>query len=467
MEKFTFIILGATGDLTKRKLIPAIYRLIKEKKIKKFALIGAARTKTTSTQILNTAQKFITKVNPEVWKQLEESSHYIPLDFYDPNSFAELNELLTQIEKTNKLPGNRIFYLATLPEHFETITKHLANSKLVSKKQKPWTRIIYEKPFGHNLKSARKINRCVTKLFRTTSSSESQIYRIDHYLWEELVGNITLVRFANLFFEALWSNKYIESVQIILNETLGVESRGGFYDKYGALRDVVQNHILQMLALIAMEPPKKLSGEYIRDEKAKVLKKLSCKDVVLGQYKGYLKERGIAPKSTTETFAALKLEINNKRWKGVPFFIKTGKALPKKETSIHIKFKKPVCLKEALDCPMQSNYLSIQIQPREGFFLEVNTQIPGNRYQVTPAKMDFCHPCYFGPNTPQAYEVLLEDVLEGDQSVFVRFDEIEASWKLIDKILSKKHTIHRYAKGSIGPKEIESFAKKHKMRWRA
>ncbi|MBU1007836.1 glucose-6-phosphate dehydrogenase [Candidatus Dependentiae bacterium] len=460
MNQCTFVILGATGDLTKRKLIPAMYHLIKKNKIKNFALVGAAITDTTIQDVLQKSQKFIQKPDRKVWKQLEQSSYYCQLDFHNQNDFQKLQKLLIRVEKKHKLPGNRIFYLATLPEHFETITANLSKNKIVQKgKQTLWSRVVYEKPFGHDLKSARKINRCIAKLF-----DESQVYRIDHFLLEELVTNIALVRFSNLFFEPLWNNKYIESVQIVLHEKIGIEGRGAFYDHYGALKDVVQNHMLQMLALIAMEPPKKLSGEYIRDAKVRVLKRVQHNDILLGQYKEYQDERGVNPKSRTETFTALRLEIANRRWKGVPFFLKTGKCLSKKETSIHIKFKNPTCLQQ--DCPAESNYLTIQIQPREGFYLQVNTKIPGETHNVTPVKMDFCHACHFGPNTPQAYETLLSEVLEGDHSVFVRFDEIEYSWKLIDKILAKKHPIYTYKKNTDGPKQLAIFNKKNNIRWR-
>lgn len=456
----TFVILGATGDLTKRKLIPAIYHLIKDKKIHKISVIGAARTKTTIEKIIRNAQKFIPRANKEILKKLKSVSYYTPLDFYKTNDYEKLKTIIEQTEKKHNLCGNRIFYLATLPQHFQTITQHLASHKIVCKSQKtPWTRIVYEKPFGHDLKSARKIDRCITNLF-----DESQIYRIDHFLWEELIGNIALLRFTNLFFEPLWNRKYIESVQIILNEAVGIEGRGAFYDRYGTLRDVVQNHMLQMLALIAMEPPKRLTGTYVRNNKAAVLKKISCEDVVLGQYRGYKNVIGVHPKSRTDTFAALKLSIHNRRWQGVPFYLKTGKALPQKETSIHVQFKKSTCLQDA--CPMEGNTLSIQINPREGFFLTLNAKSPGAAYEITPAKMEFCHPCLFGPNTPQAYESLLSDILEGDQSVFLRFDEIEHSWKLIDKIHKEKHAVYTYKKKSNGPKELEQFCKTHNMRWK-
>lgn len=445
-----FIILGATGDLTKRKLIPAIYRLVENEKIESFALIGAAFTDTTIDQILQDSRPFISNINEEIWQKLKKASTYCKLDFHNKNDFVQLKKCIEETERGHS--SERIFYLATLPDHFAVITKNLALHDLVKEDSK----VIYEKPFGHNLTSARKINRCVTKLFH-----ESQIYRIDHYLWDELVGNIILIRFSNLLFEPLWNKDFIESVQIVLNESVCVEGRGHFYDAYGALKDVVQNHMLQILSLITMEPPLKLSDTYIRDAKAKVLKKLVLKDVLVGQYEGYQEENGVAPESKTETFAAVVLNINNKRWKGVPFYLKTGKCLDNKETSILVKFKTPKCLKA--ECPMGNNYLSIHIAPREGFFLGINTKVPGLTYETTPITMDFCHPCKFGPNSPQAYETLLSGVLRGDQTAFVSFHEIEHSWKLIDQIVGKKGTLYRYAKGSKGPIELTAFCKKHNV----
>ncbi|MBD3273343.1 glucose-6-phosphate dehydrogenase [Candidatus Dependentiae bacterium] len=468
MNQATFIILGATGDLSKRKLIPAIYKLIKHKKIDRFALIGASIKKTDIKTILENSKKFISNSEEKIWKKLENYSYFFELDFYKSEKYQEFKKFIKEIEKRHKLKGNKIFYLATLPEHFKEITKNLYENKIVTKYDHknnckdcnhPWSRIVYEKPFGHDLKSAKEINKCIRKLFH-----EKQIYRIDHYLGKELVSNIALVRFTNRIFEPLWNNKHIDSIQIILSEKIGIEGRGKFYDKYGAIKDVVQNHMLQILSLIAMEQPKKLEAKYIRDVKAKILKKLIFKNAILGQYKGYTEEKNVNPKSKTETFAALKLEINNKRWKGVPFYLKTGKNLDKKETSVHIKFKMVKCLLTQ-GCPSDSNYLTIKITPSNGFYLELNSKEPQTN-NLIPVEMNFCHSCLFGPNTPEAYENLLFDVIKGDQSTFVRSDEIEYSWKLIDSIKKNKYKIYKYEKGSKGPKEINLLDNKI-IRWRA
>jgi glucose-6-phosphate 1-dehydrogenase len=453
MEQCTFVIMGATGDLSTRKLIPGIYHLLKDNKVKKVAIVGAAITKTDIKSILNKAKKFIKNIDTKAWKKLENSSYYKVLDFYDPNDYKTLRQFIKKVEKKHNLPGNRVFYLAALPQHFEVITKQLAKNKITQTTKKTWSRIVFEKPFGTDLKSSKKINKNITKIF-----DESQIYRIDHYLWYELVSNIELLRFTNIFFEPIWNKKYIESVEIILDEKLGVEGRGKFYDTYGALKDVVQNHMFQILSLIAMEPPKTLTSESIRNEKAKLLKKVKYHDALLGQFKGYRKTKGVDPKSKMETFAALKLSINNSRWRGVPFFLKTGKCLSKKETSIKIVFKRPPCLQKV--CTFKNNVLSIQINPQDGFFLELNTKEPGKFRETTTIKMDFCHPCKFGPNTPQVYESLLSDIIAGNQAAFVRFDEIEYSWKLIEKILKKQHVIHSYNVGSEGPRALKEFWRK-------
>lgn len=447
----TFIVLGATGDLTKRKIIPAIYNLLKDKKIKKFAFIGVARSDINVNEILLESKKFIKNLDLKIWKKVAGSSYYMPLDFYKKNDYEKFQKFVIEIEKKNKLSGKRVFYLATLPQHFNTITSNLSNLQISKKNRKNKICVVYEKPFGDDLKSAKEINKNINRVFK-----ENQIYRIDHYLGKELVGSIALVRFTNRIFEPLWNKENISSIEIILSENFGIKERGNFYDKYGALKDVVQNHAFQLLSLIAMESPKMISGEYLRNEKKKVLEKVKVKKVVLGQYEGYKKEKGVKKNSSTETFAALKLEINNPRWKGVPFYIKAGKNLDKNEVSIHIKFKKTDCLLSKT-CPMDENKFIIRIQPERKFELVINSKVPGKKFDVSPVKMEFCHSCLFGPNTPEAYEVLLEEIIKGDQSFFVRNDEIEAAWKIIDSIKKQKNKVHIYKKNTKGPKIKDMF----------
>lgn len=466
MHECTFVILGATGDLTKRKLIPAFYRLIKHKEISKYVLVGVALDQKEVGEILNASKKFITtKVDGRVWKKLERSFYYLQGDFHEKKTYIELKNLLKTVEKKHKLKGKRVFHLATMPQHFATITKNLSMSGIVNGNNKTisqtkWSRIVYEKPFGFDLQSARSINRSVKKVF-----DESQIYRIDHYLGKELIGNIALIRFTNRVFEPLWNNKHIESVQIILSEKDGIDGRGEFYDQTGAIKDMMQSHMLQIMALVGMESPSQLTGKFIRDAKAKILKIIKVQSLVVGQYEGYRGEEGVREASTTETFAAASLTIDNRRWRGVPFYLKTGKGLDKKEISIHLKFKKIECLLSE-KCPSDTNYLTIRVQPEEGFFLELNAKVPGKN-EVVPVKMDFCHSCLFGANTPAAYENVLLDVLRGDQSAFVRSDEIESSWKVVEKLQKKRGKLHRYKKGSAGPEEMNKLEKNKIIRWRS
>ncbi len=466
-EDCTFVIFGAGGDLSKRKLIPAICKLVEDNKLCKFAVIGASIDETNTEKIFTQAQKFVPKTEAKIINQVRKAFSYYQMDFHNPEKYPGLHSCINEIEKKYKLSGNRIFYFATMPEHFTIITKNLVDNKIVKKHPhiktqipKPWNRVVYEKPFGYNLKSSQKINSYLEKIF-----DESQIFRIDHYLAKELVGNIALTRFTNHIFEPLWNNKHIESIQIILNEKIGIEKRGAFYDHYGATRDMVQSHMLQMLALTAMEAPKKLNAQYIRDAKARVLKNVIVDNIIRGQYDGYRTEKHVDPQSKTETFVALKLFINNRRWKNVPFYLKTGKYLDKKETSIHIKFKKQKCL--LIKCPSDSNYLTIRITPHEGIYLELNTKVPAKQDEVTPVTMEFAHSILFGLNTPEAYETLLADVINGDQSAFVRNDEVKLSWKIINQIDKLKSKLYTYPKKSAGPKELESLDKTQKILWRA
>lgn len=464
-KECTFVILGASGDLTKRKLVPAIYKMLEQGTLDRCLVIGSSIMDIDASAILAAAKPFIKNIKREVWKKLKEVFVYHRVDFYSARDFDSLKKKIERTEQKFGLAGNRLFYLATMPEHFEQITKMLSEKGIVKREEEnaagSWSRVIYEKPFGQNAESAEKINQAIAQVF-----DERQVYRIDHYLGKELVGNIALLRFTNLFLQPLWNAEYIESVQIIINEKIGIEDRGAFYDQYGALKDVVQNHMLQLVALVAMESPEKLAGEHIRQAKAEVLQKIHLGEVLLGQYEGYHQEKGVAVESTTETFAALSVTIDTPRWKGVPFYLKTGKAMKEKSASIHIKFKQVPCLLLE-NCPMDSNYLTINIEPDEGFFVEVNAKTPGVAYQVTPVKMEFSHKALFGPNSPAAYEVLLSDALRGDQSVFVRFDEIMYSWKMIEAINNQSLKRYSYPKGSSGPKELEDFSRKLGVKWRA
>ncbi|EKD48993.1 MAG: hypothetical protein ACD_64C00043G0001, partial [uncultured bacterium] len=449
---------------SRRKLLPALYHLIARKELKQFLIVGASLGATDSKALLSIVKKDMGTVDEAVWKQLEDRFFCEALQFTNESDFKKLNARVTKLEKQFGLTGNRMAYLAAAAEFFCPITHHLATCGLITRKQSdsiPWQRIVYEKPFGHDLASAHEINACIERLFE-----EHQIYRIDHFLTKELVSNIALVRFTNCVFEPLWNNRYIDQVQIVVNEQIALEGRGAYYDKYGALSDVMQNHVLELLALIGMESPKKLSGEFVRDQRLQVLKKVQVIDGILGQYEGYQKESSVAQDSKTETFAALMLRIDNLRWAGVPFYLKTGKCLQKKETVIHIKFKSVDCLLTQ-ECPVPSNWLTIEVSPEAIFSLSLNAKKPGRTDQVIPVSMDFCHSCLFGSQTPESYEVVIEEVIRGEQSISVRFDEIEQCWRIIDVVRKKNFALHEYACGSNGPEELKDFEKKHGMRWRS
>lgn len=388
----TIIIFGTTGDLARKKLIPALYNLLLNKKLTYCFIVGIGRKQLTATQVLERSRDYINPFDGRIWNKLQRKFYYFRSDFYDQNKFGKLGNLIKSAEREIGLSGNRLFYLATMPEHFDRVVRNIRTYRL-AKQKNGWSRAVFEKPFGENLASVQRLNECVRSVF-----SEDQIFRIDHYLGKELVQNIAIIRFTNTILEPLWNRNYIDHVQIILSENLGIEERGAYYDKYGALKDVVQNHLLQLLCLVAMEPPSRLNGDYIRDEKMKILRSIEeiCpKNVILGQYKGYREEKGVSADSRTETFAALKLFIQNARWKDIPFYMITGKAMKNKTSSIYIQFREPPCLLPGGICDFPPNYLVIQIQPEEGFYLQLNGKSPG-KMEVVPLRMNFCHKCTFG-----------------------------------------------------------------------
>jgi len=470
-NRCAIVIFGATGDLTKRKIIPAIYRLMVSEKLSDFIIIGVSIDQTTPETIIKKAEQFIPDLDRTILQKLQERFYYHQLNFADSDHYKTLHSYLQKLEIEYQLPGNRLIYLACSASFFSIITNNIAQTKLATRKSEltlPWHRIVYEKPFGHDLISAGLINQAIAESF-----NENQIYRIDHYLTKELVSNILLLRFANSFFEPLWNNKYIEEVQIILSEQVAVENRGAYYDQYGALCDVVQNHILELMALIAMEAPHTLTGDFIREQRAKVLEKLEINDGYLGQYDGYLNHHGVSPHSKTDTFAVLCATIDTPRWHGVPFYLKTGKSLDKKETIIHIKFKSIATLfpSSALFSPKkkpESNWLTIRIVPEATFFLTLNIKKLGQTDELIPVAMEFCHSCIFGERSPEeAYEILLEQIIKGQQSIAVRFDEIEYAWRIIDHIKKRELPLYTYEQRSTGPLQDILFQHKHAMTWRS
>lgn len=463
MNNVALVILGVTGDLAKRKLIPALYHLFKKNKLQNVAIIGVARDTVTSKAILARARDYIPDIEDVAWNALCDRFYYQQLNFTNPDDYPQLKQIIELTEKKHGLNGNRLIYLACAAHFFCDITSQLGTSGIIKRLVggSVWHRIIYEKPFGHDLASAHQINSCIARWF-----DESQIYRVDHYLTKELVSNISLLRFTNCVFEPLWNAQYIDHIQIVLSESISIENRGAYYDQYGALRDVVQNHMMELLAMTTMEAPLKLTGNYIRDERAKVLDRLVIVDGILGQYDGYTHEEHVALNSTTETFAALYCQINNPRWRGVPFYLKTGKFLDKYEVAIHIKFKQVDHLFTRGVLP-DSNWLSIKVAPDAAFVLSLNAKTPGRSDQLMTVPMEFCHSCLFGAITPDAYEVLLEEVLTGEQATSVRFDEIESSWKCIDAVYQKQLPLYTYRRATTGPEELEQFSAKHGMRWRS
>jgi len=462
MKNLVVILFGATGDLARRKLFPALYNLVAKKKLKDFFIVGVAHDDVTVQQMLDGAKPFIQNLDQSIWQKLTQSARFHKFEFANKDDFVSLQKFISDLEKANSFEGNRLLYLAAPSEFYCQITNFSVQAGLIKKVEPgsvPMHQILYEKPFGHDFKSAHEINECIKK-----NLYESQVYRVDHYLNKEIVSNIAMIRFSNCVFEPLWNSCFVDNVQIVLSEDLCIEGRGSYYDRYGALRDVVQNHVLELLALVAMEAPDNLVGDAVREKRADVLKKIKLVDGFLGQYEGYKKEKGVTKDSSTETFATLMLQIENERWSGVPFFIRTGKCLEKKETAIYITFKQVDCLLTK-GCPMDSNRLKIQIDPVSLFSLSLNAKKPGTVDELFPIEMEFCHSCEFAAVTPQEYEVVLLEVLHGQIEVSVRFDEIESAWKLIDDIYKKNFPLYQYTRGSNGPEELRMFAQKHGVKW--
>lgn len=484
-----FFIFGATGDLARRKLYPAIFALYQEGKLpEKFAVVGLARRAWSPEQYREELLQSITefaryKVNPddEMWGNFVRHFRYMSLDINDVQGFEQLNRLSEQLESEFDIPGNRLFYLALAPELFGPVTHNLREGGLLS--SAGWHRLVIEKPFGYDLPSAEKLNKEIREVF-----SEEQIYRIDHYLGKEMVQNIEVVRFANAFFEPLWNNKYIANIQITLAETVGVEERGGYYDKSGALRDMAQNHMLQMVTMMAMEAPSRLHPEDIRDEKVKVLRSLRVyenadevrKNVVRGQYtdgvqkgkamKAYRSEDSVHPDSNTETYFGARVFVDNFRWAGVPFYVRTGKRLPVKTTEVVVEFKNmPDNVYFAKKTKLQPNLLVFRVNPLEGIYIKINAKQPGSESMIVPVAMDFCQSCQIGLNTPEAYERLLHDAARGDSTYFTRWDEVSLQWQFVDRIAAawreEARDLNLYPAGSWGPEAMDKLLDEDGYHW--
>ncbi len=480
------VIFGGTGDLAHRKLLPAIYNLHYEKKLPdNFAVVAIGRRDITRDEyreeVLDSLHAFSRfEVEHGVWNSLKDRIYYKTMDFLGAENYKSLNMDLIEIDDEYGTNGNRMFYMAVAPEYFGVIVDNL-NKHCMKKNDDGWNRVVIEKPFGRDLDSAKVLNNKIVEVFR-----EENTYRIDHYLGKEMLQNIMVIRFANMLFEPLWNNKYIDHIQISSSETVGVGSRGGYYEKSGALRDMVQSHMLQLLSLIAMEPPNDLETKSIRDEKVKVLKALGKSKiadinerVVRGQYGNaetakeeilaYRNENRVSTSSDTETFVALKVNIANFRWAGVPFYIRTGKRMKKKSTEIVVQFKPLHNILYFKEKELLPNILVIRVQPTEGIFFQFNAKEPGTQNNIIPVNMDFCQNCQVGINSPEAYERLLSDVIRGDATLFARWDEVEYSWRFVDQIFeaweNSDPQFPNYDPWTWGPKESDELLERDNRRW--
>lgn len=492
-EPCILVIFGATGDLTGRKLLPALYNLAREGQLPShFVCVGFARRDKSNEQfreeMFNDINKYSrTKpVDKNLWKDFSEHLFYHRSDFDNDEGYQTLAKMLEDLDTKYGTKGNRLFYLSTQPSYFTTIIEKLSQHQLIYPKnvEEKWSRIIIEKPFGEDLNSAEKLQNEIIQ-----HTDESQIYRIDHYLGKETVQNLMVFRFANPIFESLWNNHHIEHVQLTVSEEIGVGTRGRLWEESGMLRDIVQNHMMQLLSLVAMEPPSNLSAGAIHDEKVKVMESIRPidlsslhKSVVRGQYGpgfingepviGYRQEENVAPNSNVETYMAMELFIDNWRWAGVPFYLRAGKRLAKRATEIAVFFREaPGYLFKTSRKKNEQNTLVIRIQPDEGISLKINCKVPGMSAQIQPVKMDFRYGSYFGSAPPEAYERLICDCMAGDQTLFARIDEVMASWKLLTPVLEewKKETdpqFPNYASGSWGPVAADEMLTRNGKAWR-
>ena len=489
----SLVIFGGAGDLARRKLLPALTNLSLDGVLpSNFAVIGSARRDLDDESFRNLAREGIERysrrqIDPDHWNDFGRAVFYVRGSLDDPAAYAALKRRLEQIEPQFGIPGNRVFYLSIPPSLIELCVQQLEAAGLVTDPHQspPFTRVIVEKPIGRDLESARKVNATLANVL-----DEQQTFRIDHYLGKETVQNILVMRFGNSIFEPLWNQKYIDHVQITVAEEEGIGTRAGYYEEAGALRDMMQNHILQLLCLTAMEPPWSMTADVVRDHKLEVLNCLRPisesdvdKFVVRAQYgagfhngldvPGYRREDRVQSDSTTETYVALKLFIDNWRWAGVPFYLRTGKRMPKRSSEIAVQFKDvpPILFNADPKARLEPSVLALRIQPDEGLSLRISTKLPGTKVRLYPVKMDFRYGTTFGEQSPEAYERLLLNVMAGDATLFMRRDAVEASWTWISNILeawqqSGSRWLPEYPAGTWGPLEADRLIEADGRKWR-
>jgi glucose-6-phosphate 1-dehydrogenase len=488
-EPGAMVIFGASGDLTARKLVPALYDLAAARRLPmEFAVVGISRTEMSHDEFRKRLRDALDKhrsgqVSDDVWESFSKGIFYLPGDSQKPETYEELKGFLNELDTERGMEGNRIFYLSSSPSLFPMIVERLGEAGMNEEGNGGYARLVVEKPFGRDLMSARELNADIRRYFE-----ETQIYRIDHYLGKDTVQNILALRFSNGIFEPLWNQHYVDHVQITVAEDIGVGSRGAFYEEAGAIRDIVQNHVMQVLCLTAMEPPVTFDAESVREEKVKALKAvrpISEDEVnlyaVRGQYargwvfgdevKGYREEEHVAPDSSTETYVALKLFIDNWRWAGVPFYIRAGKRLPKKATEIAIQFRStphtPFARGETRG--LEPNVLVLRIQPEEGISLKIGAKVPGSGFEVSSVNMDLLYGTAFLEEAPDAYQRLLLDLMLGDPTLFIRADEAEGAWSIVEPVMrawSESEEVATYPAGTWGPEEADDLLERDGREWR-
>jgi len=470
----SIVIFGASGDLTARKLVPALFNQYRKGRLpKEFHVVGTARTEISHEHFREDMRQGVEELAHKVcpadeWKDFCQRLWYIQGDSKQSGAYAELDEFLQKLEGG---PADRLYYLATAPSLFPVIVQELGKSGM-AQEQDNWRRIVIEKPFGKDRKSAEALNHAIHAVF-----NEAQVYRIDHYLGKETAQNILYFRFLNTIFEPIWNRNYISHVQITVAETVDVEHRAGYYDKAGVLRDMFQNHLLQLLALVTMEPPATFAADAVRNEKVKVLqavRSIPIEDTVRGQYEGYVQAEGVVEDSQTPSYAALKLYIDNWRWQSVPFYLRSGKALPRKASEVVVEFKSPPHVMFPLPegYTLTSNFISLCIQPDEGIHLRFETKVPDSPKETRSVEMDFHYRESFGNEPlPDAYERLIVDAINGDPSLFTRSDEIEVAWGIIDPVQNAWEQtpaapgLAKYGRGTWGPAEADAFIQRDGFTW--